>query len=79
MRSSQLQAFPTPESEVDGAWDDFIDALPVEPVLDYTVIRDGQTLDVSGSLAVPAANPKRRAAQRGDGYRSEKGRCHHRG
>ncbi|WP_170463774.1 RIP metalloprotease RseP [Ruegeria arenilitoris] len=48
-----IAGFPTPESEVDGAWDDFIEALPVEPVLDYTVIRDGQTLDVSAPWLFP--------------------------
>ncbi|WP_420587169.1 RIP metalloprotease RseP [Ruegeria sp.] len=42
-----------PDFDQQGAWADFSDALPVESTLDYTVIRDGQTLDVSGPWLYP--------------------------
>ncbi len=38
--------------EVD-AFDDFIDALPVEPALDYTLRRDGQTVTVRAPYPFP--------------------------
>ncbi|MBO9445128.1 RIP metalloprotease RseP [Ruegeria sp. R14_0] len=48
-----IAGIPLPDSEVEGAWSEFTDALPVEPVLDYTIIRDGQTLDVSAPWLFP--------------------------
>ncbi|SLN70790.1 RIP metalloprotease RseP [Ruegeria meonggei] len=42
-----------PDFDQEGSWSDFTDALPVEPALDYTVIRDGQTIDVSGPWLYP--------------------------
>ncbi|MEX0277301.1 MAG: RIP metalloprotease RseP [Ruegeria sp.] len=43
----------TPDGDNDVTWSDFTEALPVEPVLDYTVIRDGQTLDVQAPWLFP--------------------------
>ncbi|MEM6656706.1 MAG: RIP metalloprotease RseP, partial [Pseudomonadota bacterium] len=48
-----IAGIPTPDFDQDGAWGDFTDALPVEPVLEYTVIRDGQTLDVDAPWLFP--------------------------
>ena len=42
-----------PDFDQSGAWSDFTDELPVEPVLDYTVIRDGETLQVPGPWLFP--------------------------
>lgn len=44
---------PLPDFEEEGAWSDFTDALMAEPSLEYTVIRDGQTIDVSGPWLFP--------------------------
>ncbi|MES0827247.1 RIP metalloprotease RseP [Ruegeria sp. SCP11] len=43
-----------PDFDEQGAWTGFTDALPVEPQLDYTVIRDGQEMDVTGPWLFPA-------------------------
>ena len=48
-----IAGMPTPDFDQEGAWSDYTEALPVEPVLDYTVIRDGQTLDVSAPWLFP--------------------------
>ncbi len=42
-----------PDFGAEGAWTDFTEALPVQPVLEYTVNRDGQTLNVSGPWMFP--------------------------
>ncbi|WP_037306942.1 RIP metalloprotease RseP [Ruegeria halocynthiae] len=42
-----------PDFDQDGAWRDFTESLPVQPELTYTVIRDGQTLDVSAPWLFP--------------------------
>ncbi len=43
----------TPDVDNDKTWSDFVAALPVEPVLDYTVMRDGETLDVAAPWLFP--------------------------
>ncbi len=43
----------TPDFDDASTWSEFTGALPVEPVLDYTVIRDGQTLDVAAPWLFP--------------------------
>ncbi|EEE38012.1 RIP metalloprotease RseP [Rhodobacteraceae bacterium KLH11] len=43
----------TPDFDDSGTWSDFINALPVQPELDYTVIRDGETIDVSAPWLFP--------------------------
>jgi regulator of sigma E protease len=48
-----IAGIPTPDYDEEGAWQNFIEALPVEPVLDYTVIRDGETLDVQAPWMFP--------------------------
>ena len=48
-----ISGVPTPDFDDQNNWSDFIDALPVEPELDYTVIRDGQTVDVEGPWLLP--------------------------
>ncbi len=48
-----IAGIPTPDFDQEGAWSDFTDSLPVEPVLDYTVIRDGVTMDVSAPWLFP--------------------------
>ncbi len=48
-----IAGITVPDFDQQGAWSDFTDALPVEPALDYTVIRDGQTMDVSGPWLFP--------------------------
>ena len=48
-----ISGVPTPDFDDQSNWSDFIDALPVEPELDYTVIRDGQTVDVEGPWLLP--------------------------
>ena len=37
----------------EATWSEFTQSLPVEPILDYTVIRDGQTIDVSAPWLFP--------------------------
>ena len=44
---------PVPGFEETGAFDDFIDALPIAPRLDYDVLRDGQEVTVSGPYPMP--------------------------
>ncbi|WP_120635398.1 RIP metalloprotease RseP [Ruegeria sp. EL01] len=48
-----IAGIPTPDFDEEGAWGDFTDSLPVEPILDYTVIRDGQTIDVAAPWLFP--------------------------
>ncbi|WP_170557402.1 RIP metalloprotease RseP [Ruegeria atlantica] len=48
-----IGGIPVPDFDQQGAWSDFVDALPMEPILDYTVIRDDQTLDVSAPWLFP--------------------------
>lgn len=48
-----IAGIPTPDFDEEGAWGDFTDSLPVEPILDYTVIRDGQTIDVASPWLFP--------------------------
>lgn len=49
-----IAGIDVPDFDQQGAWTDFTDALPVEPELDYTVIRDGQQVDVTGPWLFPA-------------------------
>lgn len=49
-----IAGVPTPDFDNAGSWSDFVDALPVQPELDYTVIRDGETIDVSAPWLFPA-------------------------
>ncbi len=42
-----------PVFDQEGSWEKFTDSLPVEPILNYTVLRDGQTLDVSAPWLMP--------------------------
>ncbi len=48
-----IAGVPTPDFDDQNTWSDFIDTLPVQPVLDYTVIRDDQTIDVAGPWLFP--------------------------
>ncbi|WP_170330035.1 RIP metalloprotease RseP [Ruegeria arenilitoris] len=48
-----IAGVPVPNFDQQGAWAEFTGALPVEPELDYTVIREGQTIDVSGPWLFP--------------------------
>ncbi|WP_171098884.1 RIP metalloprotease RseP [Ruegeria sp. HKCCD7255] len=48
-----IEGIATPDIDDGNTWSEFRDALPVEPVLDYTVIRDGETLDVAGPWLFP--------------------------
>ena len=48
-----IAGITTPDFDDRSTWSDFTDALPVEPVLDYTVIRDGETVDVTGPWLFP--------------------------
>ncbi len=48
-----IAGIPTPDIDDQRTWSEFTDALPIEPVLDYTVIRDGQTLDVAAPWLFP--------------------------
>jgi len=48
-----IAGIQVPEFDQEGAWSDFTDSLPVERELDYTVVRDGQTLDVIGPWLFP--------------------------
>ena len=48
-----IAGIDVPDFDQEGSWSDFTDSLPVEPELDYTVIRDGQTLDVTGPWLFP--------------------------
>jgi len=48
-----IAGIPVPDFDEAGAWAEFTEKLPVQPVLDYTVIRDGQTINVSGPWLFP--------------------------
>ncbi len=48
-----IAGLQTPDFDDENNWSDFIDALPVLPELDYTVIRDGETIDVQGPWLFP--------------------------
>ncbi|WP_170769701.1 RIP metalloprotease RseP [Ruegeria lacuscaerulensis] len=48
-----IAGIQVPEFDEQDAWTQFTDALPVQPVLDYTVLRDGQTQDVTGPWLFP--------------------------
>ncbi len=48
-----IAGIEVPDFDEEGAWSDFTDALPVEPVLAYRVLRDGETLDVSAPWLFP--------------------------
>ncbi len=41
-----IAGLPTPDFDDSANWSDFVDTLPVVPELDYTVIRDGETIEV---------------------------------
>lgn len=41
------QRLPTPEEQARGDYDDYMDRLPVQQILTYTVMRDGQEMDVT--------------------------------
>ncbi len=43
----------TPDTDNDQTWSGFTSALPVEPVLDYTVLRDGEVMDVQAPWIFP--------------------------
>lgn len=44
---------PTPEFGDDVAWAEFTDNIPVEPVLDYAIRRDGRDMVVAGPYPLP--------------------------
>ncbi|WP_299736370.1 RIP metalloprotease RseP [uncultured Roseobacter sp.] len=48
-----INGVPVPSMEDAVAYADFIDAVPVVPVLDYTVRRDGSERDVPGAYLLP--------------------------
>ncbi len=48
-----IAGIQTPDFDEESTWSEFTDSLPVEPVLDYTVIRDGQTIDVEAPWLFP--------------------------
>jgi len=48
-----IAGMPTPDFDAENSWSEFTKALPVEPVLDYTVKRDGETLDVKAPWLFP--------------------------
>ncbi|TMV08760.1 RIP metalloprotease RseP [Ruegeria sediminis] len=48
-----IEGVPTPDFDEDETWSDFVDALPVQPSLDYTVRRDGQELTAAGPWLFP--------------------------
>ncbi|GAA6157929.1 RIP metalloprotease RseP [Ruegeria sp. HU-ET01832] len=48
-----IEGQPLPAFDEGESWTDFTDTLPVKPVLDYTVLRDDQTLDVVGPWLYP--------------------------
>ncbi len=48
-----IAGIPTPDFDDASNWSDFINSLPVEPDLDYTVIRDGETTDVVAPWLFP--------------------------
>ena len=48
-----IEGIPVPDFDAEDAWTDFTDALPEQPVLTYTVQRDGQTMDVEAPYLFP--------------------------
>lgn len=48
-----IAGISTPDFDEESNWSEFTEALPVEPVLDYTVIRDGETIDVEAPWLFP--------------------------
>ncbi|WP_170480450.1 RIP metalloprotease RseP [Ruegeria arenilitoris] len=48
-----IAGIATPDFDDASTWSEFTASLPVEPVLDYTVIRDDQTIDVAGPWLFP--------------------------
>ena len=48
-----IAGITTPDFDDQSNWSDFTNALPVVPVLDYTVIRDGETIDVTAPWLFP--------------------------
>ncbi len=48
-----IAGVPTPDFDDRSNWSDFIDTLPVQQELEYTVIRNGETVDVAGPWLFP--------------------------
>ncbi|WP_425046552.1 RIP metalloprotease RseP [Primorskyibacter sp. S87] len=48
-----ISNLPTPSFDDEQAWEEFTDAIPAEPVLTYSVRRDGQEMDVTGPYLFP--------------------------
>ncbi len=48
-----INGVPTPGFDDDTAWRAFTESLPLQPVLDYTVLRDGAEQDVPGPYLFP--------------------------
>ncbi len=48
-----IAGIPTPDFDDTSNWSDFTDSLPVEPELDFRVIRDGETIDVKAPWLFP--------------------------
>ncbi len=48
-----IEGILTPTAEGNGTWSEFSDALPVKPVLDFTVVRDGKEIVVQGPWLFP--------------------------
>lgn len=48
-----IAGITTPDFDEESNWSEFTGSLPVEPVLDYTVIRDGETLNVEAPWLFP--------------------------
>ena len=52
-RLLEIEGRAVPGFDEEGAFDDLIDALPKEPVLDYRVSRDGREMTVQGPYPMP--------------------------
>lgn len=48
-----IAGITTPDFDDQRTWSQFTDELPLQPVLDYTVMRDGQTMDVEAPWPFP--------------------------
>ncbi|WP_170330475.1 RIP metalloprotease RseP [Ruegeria arenilitoris] len=48
-----IAGIPVPDFDEEGGWRNFTRSLPVEPALDYTIIRDGETFDVTAPWLFP--------------------------
>ncbi len=48
-----IEGIPTPDFSDGAAWAAFTDAMPEQPVLTYTVSRDGQRMEVDGPYLLP--------------------------